>query len=294
MLRFGLDLGGTKIEGAILDSRSRILFRERIPTEQSRGYKVILGNLSRMYERMKSVSEGRKHTLGLGTPGTLSLRSGKIKNSNTLCLNGRLSLRILTELFGRKLTLENDANCFAAAEACLGAGLGKARVFGVILGTGCGGGIVEEGKLIRGLQGLAGEWGHMSIDPAGPRCYCGSRGCVETLISGGGLEKKYRLQYGQKKELSGIVESFRRKEPLAVRFMSVFFQDFGRSMANLINILDPDIVVLGGGVSNIRELYTLGIRRTREQVFGDDFRTPIVKNRLGDSAGVLGAALLGV
>lgn len=294
MLRFGLDLGGTKIEGAVLNSKGKTLFRERIPTEQHKGYTAILRNLHCLYEKMKAFSENRSHTLGVGTPGTLSLKTGRLKNSNTLCLNGRLRKKDLEKLFTHSVTLENDANCFAIAEALMGAGKGKQRVFGVILGTGCGGGLVEDGRMVKGLQGLAGEWGHMAIDPRGPRCYCGARGCVETLISGGGLENLYRRNYGKKLGLDSIVRDFRKKDPSAQRFMKLFFSNFGRSMANLINVLDPDIVILGGGLSNIRELYTRGVQQTKKQVFGEDFRTPIVKNKLGDSAGVLGAAILGV
>ncbi len=292
-LRLGIDLGGTKIEGVILD-RGRVILRKRIATEQEKGYFGILGNLYRIYEIMKKEIRGRAHTLGIGTPGVLSLQTGKLKNSNTLCLNGRLSLEDLERHLGRRLAVENDANCFAMAEALLGAGRGHQRVFGVILGTGCGGGIVEGGRMIKGLQGLAGEWGHMAIDPRGPVCYCGSRGCVETLISGGGLEKLYRKQFGTAKRLPEIITAYRRKSPRAVKFVGQFFRHFGRSMANLINVLDPDIVVLGGGVSNIRELYTTGVREVKSRVFGNDFRTPIVKHQLGDSAGVLGAALLGI
>jgi len=294
MLRFGLDLGGTKTEGAVLDSKRRVLFRERIPTAQDQGYEGILRNLSGLYERMKKISGDRKHTLGIGTPGTISLKTGRLKNSNTLCLNGKLRKRDLERIFSHPVTLENDANCFAVAEAVMGAGKGKGRVFGVILGTGCGGGLVENGEMIRGLQGLAGEWGHMAIDPAGPLCYCGARGCVETLISGGGLENLYDRKYKQRLGLTAIVDAARKNNPRARKFMNTFFLNFGRAMANLINVLDPDIVVLGGGLSNIRELYTCGVRQTKRQVFGDDFRTPIVKNKLGDSAGVLGAAILGI
>lgn len=294
MLHFGLDLGGTKIEGAILDSKKGTLFRERIPTGQEQGYRGILRNLSGLYERMKKASGNRKHTLGIGTPGTLSLKTGRLKNSNTLCLNGRLRKKDLEKIFAHPVTLENDANCFAVAEALMGAGKGKSRVFGVIIGTGCGGGLVEDGCMIKGLQGLAGEWGHMAIDPSGPLCYCGARGCVETLISGGGLENLYYRKYRQRPGLSGIVKAARKNNPRDKKFMNTFFVNFGRSMANLINVLDPDIVVLGGGLSNIRELYTQGVRQTKRQVFGDDFRTPIVKNKLGDSAGVLGAAILGI
>ncbi len=292
-LRFGLDLGGTKIEGAILDKKGRVTFRKRVDTNQEEGYETILKNLALLYDQMKKDAGGKYHTLGIGTPGAISLRTGKLKNSNTVCLNGRLSLKILERLFKRPLTIENDANCFAMAEALLGAGRGYQRVFGVIIGTGCGGGIVERGAMIKGLQGIAGEWGHMAIDPKGPACYCGSRGCVETFISGGGLEKLYRNQYKKALPLPEIVAAFRMKDRRAMKFMGHFFRNFGRSMANLINVLDPDVVVLGGGVSNIVELYTAGVHEVKKQVFGDDFRTPIVKHQLGDSAGVIGAALLG-
>ena len=179
------------------------------------------------------------------------------------------------------------------AEATSGAAAGKDLVFGVIMGTGCGGGIVHKGEVLTGPQAIAGEWGHSSIDPQGPECWCGSRGCIETLISGGGLQRLYEEQFGEKLELQAIVRQFREKQKPAFGFLEKFFENFGRAMANLINILDPDIIVLGGGLSNIDELYTEGVKQVERFIFSDSLVTPIVKNRLGDSAGVIGAALIG-
>ena len=180
------------------------------------------------------------------------------------------------------------------AEALLGAGRGKKMVFGVIMGTGCGGGIVHNGEVIIGPQGIAGEWGHMSIDPNGPKCYCGQLGCVETFISGGGLEARYAEQFGVKKPLREIEKEFYAGEPNAVAFMKIFFRNFGRAIANLIDVLDPDVIVLGGGVSKFDALYTDGIAEVAKFVFSDSLETPIVKHQVGDSAGVIGAALIGV
>jgi fructokinase len=166
-------------------------------------------------------------------------------------------------------------------------------VFGVIMGTGCGGGLVLNGQLWKGRQAIGGEWGHMTIDPQGPRCYCRARGCVETLISGGGLERRYRTQFRRKKNLKAIVSDYREgKRPDCV-FMRRFFADFGRALANLIHVLDPTVVILGGGLSNISELYTEGILQVKKNIFSDSLETLIVPNQLGDSAGVLGAALVG-
>ena len=180
------------------------------------------------------------------------------------------------------------------AEALHGAGRGKKLVFGVIMGTGCGGGIVHNGEVIAGRQASAGEWGHMSIAPDGPLCYCGQRGCVETYISGGGLEARYLEQFGTKKSFREIEKDFYAGKPSAVEFMGNFFRNFGRAIANLIDILDPDVIVLGGGVSKFDALYTEGVAQAAEFVFSDSLETPIVKHQLGDSAGVIGAALIGV
>jgi fructokinase len=227
-------------------------------------------------------------------PGAISPRTGLLKNSNTICLNGRPLRTDLEQILGRKIEIQNDANCFALAEALYGAGKGRKLVFGVILGTGCGGGIVYRGELITGPQAIAGEWGHTSINPEGPVCYCRQRGCIETYVSGGGVEARYAERYGEKRSFTEITEDYDRREPRAAEAMTTFFRNFGRSLANLIDVLDPDIVVLGGGVSKFDAIYSEGVAEVGRCVFSDSLETPIVKHQLGDSAGVVGAALIGI
>jgi fructokinase len=292
-LRFGIDLGGTKTEGVILDAGGREIWRERTPTDASR-YDAVLDGIEGLYRRMVDAAGCGPHTLGIGTPGAVSRRTGLLKNSNTTCLNGMPVARDLRARLGRELAVENDANCFALAEAVAGAGRGHRVVFGVIVGTGCGGGIVLDGKVHGGLQSIAGEWGHTVIDPAGPSCYCGARGCVETFISGSGLENRYAERAGSRRPVDGILAAWRAGEPEATTTMDGFFARFGQALANLIAVLDPDVVVLGGGLSNIDELYARGVDEVRQRVFSDSLETPIVRHGLGDSAGVIGAALVGV
>jgi fructokinase len=294
MFRIGIDLGGTKIEGIALDESGRELHRKRVDTQQAKGYQHILRQIRALHDDLATAFQGKEHTFGIGTPGAISPRTGLLKNSNTLCLNGQPVKADLEKILGRKIRIQNDANCFAMAEALLGAGQGKDLVFGVIMGTGCGGGIVYKGEVFTGAQAIAGEWGHMSIDPNGPLCYCGQRGCVETFISGGGLEARYAEQFGKKRSFKEIVQDYYAGDAKSVEFMKVFFRNFGRSLANLIDVLDPDVVVLGGGVSNFDALYTEGVAEVAKQVFSDSLETPIVKHQLGDSAGVIGAALIGV
>ena len=186
MFRLGIDLGGTKIEGIVLDAGGGEVYRKRIETERERGYQHILDRVKTLHTDLVARIGYATHTFGIGTPGAISRRTGLLKNSNTVCLNGQPIKTDLENLLGRKIQIQNDANCFALAEALHGAGKGKNLVFGIILGTGCGGGIVYRGEVLTGPQSIAGEWGHMSIDPDGPTCYCGHRGCVETYISGGG------------------------------------------------------------------------------------------------------------
>jgi fructokinase len=294
MFRIGIDLGGTKIEGIVLDAQGKELFRKRMETQQEKGYAHILNRIKGLHDELSAGIQGAAHTFGIGTPGAVSPRTGLLKNSNTVCMNGQSLKADLERILGRKIEIQNDANCFAMAEVLFGAARGKKLVFGVIMGTGCGGGIVHNGEVITGPQAIAGEWGHMSIDPDGPLCYCGQRGCVETFISGGGLEARYAEQFGKKRSFKKIVQDYYAGEPKAVEFMKVFFRNFGRSLANLIDVLDPDVVVLGGGVSNFDALYTEGVAAVAKQVFSDGLETPIVKHQIGDSAGVLGAALIGV
>lgn len=289
-----MDLGGTKIEGIVLDDQGKELFRKRIATERELGYRHILNRVKELHDELAAHICNEPYTFGIGAPGVVSPRTGLMKNSNTVCMIGQPLKTDLENLLGRKIEIQNDANCFAMAEALYGAGRGKKLVFGVIMGTGCGGGIVHNGEVITGPQGIAGEWGHMSIDPNGPKCYCGQLGCVETFISGGGLEARYTEQFGIKKQLRKIEKEFYAGEPNAVAFMKIFFRHFGRAVANLINILDPDIVVLGGGVSKFDALYSDGIAEVAKFVFSDSLDTPIVKHQIGDSAGVIGAALIGI
>jgi fructokinase len=292
--KIGIDLGGTKIEGVVLDAGGKELFRKRIATEREHGYQHILHRLKYLHDELAAAVPGRPTTFGIGTPGAISPRTGLLINSNTVCLIGQPFKADLEKLLGRKIEMQNDANCFALAEALLGAGKGKNLVFGVIMGTGCGGGIVHKGEVFTGPQGIAGEWGHMSIDPQGPVCYCGQKGCVETFISGYGLENRYAEKFGGRRPLKEIEREYFAGDARAVEFMREFFNRFGRALANLIDILDPDIVVLGGGVSNFKALYTEGVAAVRKYVFTDDLQTPIVQHQLGDSAGVLGAALVGI
>ena len=294
MHRIGIDLGGTKIEGVLLNPEGRELARKRIPTERDRGYEHILNRLKFMHDELVALVPGQPTTFGIGTPGALSPKSGLLKNSNTVCMNGKPVKADLEKMLGRPVEIQNDANCFAMAEALMGAGRGKKQVFGVIMGTGCGGGVVYKGEVFTGPQAIAGEWGHMSIDPNGPLCYCGQKGCTETLISGGGLERMYEKMYGEKKPLREVEKEFYAGQPRAVEFMTLFFRHFGRAVANLIDILDPDLIVLGGGVSNFDAVYKEGIEQVKRFVFTDELETPIVQHQLGDSAGVLGAALVGI
>jgi fructokinase len=294
MFRIGIDLGGTKIEGIVIDKSGKEIFRKRIDTEQQHGYLHILARIKELYADLVASIQGRPHTFGIGTPGAISPRTGLLKNSNTVCMNGQPFKVELERILGRKIAIQNDANCFAMAEALYGAGRGKNLVFGVILGTGCGGGIVYKGEVFTGPQSIAGEWGHMSIDPRGPLCYCGNRGCVETFISGGGAQARYEERFGEKRRFKDIVHDYYEQEPRAVEFMQDFFKSFGRALANLIDVLDPDIVVLGGGISNFDGLYTEGIAEVAKCVFSDSFETPVMQHQLGDSAGVIGAALIGI
>ena len=294
MFRIGIDLGGTKIEGIVLDAHGRELFRQCVETEREKGYAHILNRIQAVHDALVARLEGAPHTFGIGTPGVVSPRTGLLKNSNTVCMNGQPLKADLEQRLGRQIAIQNDANCFAMAEAQLGAGRGKKLVFGIILGTGCGGGIVYNGEVLAGPQGIAGEWGHMSIDPQGPVCYCGQSGCVEGFISGGGLENRYAEQFGVRRSFRDIEQEYHAGLPEAAAFMKVFFRHFGRAVANLIDVLDPDLIVLGGGVSKFDALYTEGVAEVAQFVFNDRLETPIVKHQIGDSAGVIGAALIGV
>ena len=214
--------------------------------------------------------------------------------SNTTCMNGKTVKADIAKTIGRELEIQNDANCFAMAEAIYGAGKGYEMVFGVIMGTGCGGGIVYKGQVISGTQGLGGEWGHMSIDPNGPQCFCGKKGCVETYISGTWVEKHYESKYGKKLPMKEIEAAYFAKDPAATDIIQYMLHHFGIAVANLVTVLDPDIIVIGGGVSKFKDIYTKGREEVVKCTGKPHLETQIVQHKLGDSAGVIGAALIGI
>ena len=289
MNRIGIDLGGTKIEGILTDENYKTITRKRIPTNQDEGYNSILESIKNLIQELVKESNN-KVSIGVCTPGALSLSSGLIKNSNTQCLIGKDLQNDLKNILHYNVSIENDANCFALAEAKLGAGKNSNLVFGVIMGTGVGGGIIINGKIHHGRTNIAGEWGHHCLHTEGNSCYCGNKGCVETYISGPALEKKWSNLTNQNQSLPEIIKSSDNSN--FPNWKKSFLDDFGSSLANVIDILDPDMIVLGGGVSNIDFLYTEGKNSIYEKVFSDIVDTPITKNKLGDSAGVFGACML--
>lgn len=288
MYKLGIDLGGTKIEGICLDENNSVIHRKRVPTNQQNGYSHIVSSIVSL---VGEVSKGvDNYSIGICTPGAISKKTGLVKNSNTQCLIDMPLKEDLEKSIAKKIKMENDANCFAMAEAKLGAGIGYSVVFGVIMGTGVGGGIVIDGKIHQGRTNIAGEWGHHTLHQNGNLCYCSKRGCVETYISGPALEKRWSELTGKTEPLPQIIKNLDSKN--AKQWKQEFLDNFGRSLANVIDILDPDVIILGGGLSNIEFLYTQGKQSVYDNVFSDLVDTPILKNKLGDSAGVFGAALL--
>jgi len=296
---WGIDLGGTKIEGVILKSVEdpQVLFRDRLPTEADQGYEHILDQAKKVVDMMERTVGYKPDRIGFSTPGVLDPKLGTMKNCNTVAMNGRRMKDDLERMLGVQVEMANDADCFALAEARYGVvkeQFPDARiVFGVIMGTGVGGGIVVDGRAIIGLQGIAGEWGHNFLDDSGGPCYCGKSGCVENVISGPALEKYYFKETGNKKPLKDIVALAESKvDPTAQKTMLRLIEFFGKGLSVIINILDPDVIVIGGGVGNIDLLYDRGLDSIRKYVFNNRLDTPIVKPSLGDSAGVIGAAFL--
>jgi fructokinase len=299
-LSIGVDLGGTKIEAVVLRlTPFEELARLRVLTSREEGYDAIVtrtGDLVREVAAAAGIPQERA-SLGVGMPGGVRRRDGLVKNSNTTCLNGRPFREDLGRALRRAITFDNDANCFALAEAKLGAGRSYAGgvVFGAILGTGVGGGVVVRGELWGGAQGIAGEWGHHGVwsGRADARaCYCGQRGCLEAYLSGAAVEADYAARAGVRRTVPEIVR-LRGVDPRAAEAVDSMLDAYGRGVANLIDVLDPSAIILGGGLSNLELLLTEGRARVERYVFNDELVTPILKNELGDSAGVLGAALLG-
>ena len=296
-MKFGIDLGGTKIEGVVLDQRGAVVERRRIPTEREGGYDHICHRIARMVTELEQATGHTAAHVGIGTPGTIDPPTGLMKNSNTVVLNGHPLGKDLERLIGKPLTLANDANCFAVAETLLGGVSEEVPdakvVFGVILGTGTGGGIVIDGKIQVGAQGIGGEWGHTYLDQSGGYCYCGRVGCTEQILAGPALERYYLRQCGRSLTMREIVPRYRSGEDrAATATLERFFHYFAKGIANIINVLDPDAVVLGGGLGNIDELYTVGVPQVVDHLFNPRMDTLFLRPKLGDSAGVFGAALL--
>jgi predicted NBD/HSP70 family sugar kinase len=296
---WGIDLGGTKIEGVILKNAgsAEVLFRKRIPTEQEHGYRHIIGRIKALLDMMREESGLEPESVGIGTPGSVDPQTGLHKNSNTTCLNGQPFYSDLQQALQLPLKMANDANCFALAEARLGvvkAEIPDAQVvFGVIMGTGVGGGIVVNGQLLNGLQGIAGEWGHNFLDASGDVSYTGRKGVVETILSGPALERYYHSVSGRSLTLKEIYSlHMQGKDEAARETMKRLTHFFGLAISVVVNILDPDAIVLGGGVGNIDLLYTEGVASARKFVFNSRLETRFLRPSLGDSAGVFGAAML--
>jgi predicted NBD/HSP70 family sugar kinase len=296
---WGIDLGGTKVEVAVVDAddQFKAIIRRRLPTEKVHGYEHILGQITKLVGQVKEEIGLEPSQIGIGTPGAIDPDSGQMKNSNTTALNGRPLREDLMAQLGVPVVMANDANCFALAETVLGAvpeHVPDAKVvFGVILGTGVGGGIVVNGQLINGRHGIAGEWGHNFLDASGGESYSGLHGNVETILAGPSLERWYAEQSQQTLKLQEIVarhEAGTDPHARATIERLIFF--FGKALGAIINILDPDAIVLGGGVSNVDLLYSQGPASVAKFVFNPACKTPILRPKLGDSAGVFGAAML--
>ena len=296
-VRIGIDLGGTKIEGVLLDEDGGAIRRERIPTPREGGYDAIV---EAVVAHVRQLAEGARSdcTVGVGIPGTIDTRTGVVKNANTTALIGHPLQADLSERLARSVTVANDANCFAVAEARAGAGRDASVVFGVILGTGVGGGVVWNGCTWPGHQGIAGEWGHSRIaDPDGvaaPTCYCGHAGCIETRLSGPALEEDYRRLSGSDDQITATDLPLRAEggDNAARMALARYLWFFGEALASVLHVLDPEVVVLGGGLSHLELLYTDGPAAVAARLFNPRLETPIRKAMLGDSAGVFGAAWL--
>jgi fructokinase len=299
-LAVGVDLGGTKMEAVVLSvDPFKELARVRIPTMREKGYESIVTRTADIVKKaVRRAGTSVEHvTIGVGMPGSVTRRDGLVKNSNTTCLNGRPFREDLANELGRPIVFDNDANCFALAETLAGAAKAYSDgiVFGIIMGTGVGGGIVVKGEVWQGTHSIAGEWGHHAVwvgRPDARACYCGQSGCLEAYASGPAVENDYARRSGKRLSLAEIAAR-RANDPDAAAAIEGLLDAFGRGLANLIDILDPSAIVLGGGLSNLDFLLSEGRRRVANYVFNDELLTPILKNELGDSAGVFGAALRG-
>jgi fructokinase len=295
-MRIGVDLGGTKIEIAVLGNDGAFVLRERAPApagDYEATVRAVRGLVIAAEAKLARIC-----TVGIGIPGTISPATGVVKNANSTWLNGRPLDRDLSAALAREVRIANDANCFALSEASDGAGAGKRTVFGVILGTGVGGGIVVDGKVLTGPNAIAGEWGHNPLPwPAdgerpGPKCYCGKQGCIETYLSGPALALQFVQSTGRSADPATIAHLADDGDAAAEAVLATYERRLAKALAHLINILDPDVIVLGGGVSNLTRLYANVQPLIASHAFSDAVATPIMRNRWGDSSGVRGAAWL--
>lgn len=295
-MRIGVDLGGTKIEIAALDESGAFALRERHASPVGDYTKTV--NAIRDLATAAEAKLGRRCSVGVGIPGAISPASGLVKNANSTWLNGKPLDRDLAEALGRTVRVANDANCFALSEATDGAGRAKHVVFGVILGTGVGGGIVVGGRVLTGPNAIAGEWGHNPLpwpdaaEQQGPPCYCGRSGCIETWLSGPALSRQFASATGRDADAATIARLATEGEAAAGALLATYERRLAKALAHVIDILDPDVVVLGGGLSNLDRLYTNVQPLLADHAFSDTIATPIVKNKWGDSGGVRGAAWL--
>lgn len=296
--RIGIDLGGTKTEIVALDERGLEIYRQRVATDRS-SYGTILAGIVRLVTEAEAAL-GRRGTVGVGIPGTVSALTGIVKNANTTVLNGHYLDRDLGQALGREVRCMNDANCLALSEAVDGAGAGFRVVFAAILGTGCGAGLAFNGRPWPGVNLVAGEWGHNPLpwmtaaEFPGPACWCGQTGCIERWISGTGFEDDYARAGAGAARLPAprIVEQARQGEPAARAALDRYANRLARALAHAINLLDPDVIVLGGGMSNVDELYERVPPQLPDYVFGREVTTPLLRSRHGDASGVRGAAWL--
>jgi predicted NBD/HSP70 family sugar kinase len=296
MKLWGVDLGGTKIECAVIDTGETVI-RRRISTEADKGYDHIISQIKKLVNEVSAEIGERPKRIGFATPGVLDPETQRMKNSNTVVINNQPMRNDIENALQIPVKLANDANCFALAETLMGAGKNYTNadiVFGVIMGTGVGGGLVAHGRIIEGIHGIAGEWGHNILEENGEPCYCGKRGCVETVISGIALENYYARISGSKLKLREILDNhLEGNDKVADQTIERLLEFYGRAISTLINVLDPNLIVIGGGVGNVDLLYTEGYKRIKKYLFNPgELKTPILKPMLGDSAGVFGAALL--
>ncbi|HEU4655253.1 MAG TPA: ROK family protein [Steroidobacteraceae bacterium] len=294
-VQIGIDFGGTKIEAAALDASGNFLARVRVPNPGS--YDPSIRAVCDLVANVEQ-QVGARGTIGVGAPGSISPRTGVMRNANSVWLNGRRFHEDLAHALGREIRIANDANCLALSEAVDGAAAGSNVTFAVILGTGCGGGLVVNGRLVEGANGIGGEWGHIPLpwptreEFDTPQCWCGQRGCLETWVSGSGLQRDFAQHTGRSLDGEGIVSAARAGNSEAQAALTRYVNRLGRALAVISNIVDPDTIVLGGGLSNVGEIYEPLPEIIAAHVFCDRWQARIVPAKWGDSSGVRGAARL--